>query len=50
MRALTPEKQLEYVRKYLDPAKMYFVIAGDAKTQLKELEKAGLGKPVLVKE
>ena len=50
VRALTPEKQLEYVRKYLDPAKMYFVIAGDAKTQLKELEKAGLGKPVLVKE
>ncbi|MCX6303223.1 MAG: pitrilysin family protein [Bacteroidia bacterium] len=49
VRALTPEKQLEYVRKYLDPAKMYFVIAGDAKTQLKELEKAGLGKPILVK-
>jgi hypothetical protein len=29
---------------------MYYVVAGDAATQLKELEKVGLGKPVLVKE
>lgn len=46
---LTPEKQLEIVKKYIDPSKMYYVVAGDAETQLKELEKAGLGKPVLVK-
>ena len=49
VKALTPEKQLEIVKKYIDPAKMYYVVAGDAKTQLKELEKAGLGKPILVK-
>ena len=49
VKALTPEKQLEYVRKYIDPSKMYYVVAGDAATQLKELEKAGLGKPILVK-
>ena len=48
VRDLTPEKQLEIVRKYIDPSKMYYVVAGDAKTQLRELEKAGLGKPVLV--
>ena len=41
---LSAEKQLEMVRKYIDPSKMYYVVA-DAKTQLKELEKAGLGKP-----
>jgi len=50
VRSLTPEKQLEVVKKYIDPTRMYYVVAGDAATQLKELEKAGLGKPVLVKE
>lgn len=49
VRSLTPEKQLEIVRKYIDPSRMYYVVAGDAATQLKELEKVGLGKPVLVK-
>ena len=44
---LTPEKQLEIVNKYIDPARMYYVVVGDAKTQQKELEKAGLGKPIL---
>jgi hypothetical protein len=28
---------------------MYYVVIGDAKTQMKPLEKVGLGKPVLVK-
>ena len=48
--ALTPEKQMEIVRKYIDPSRMYYVVVGDGATQLKELEKVGLGKPVLVKE
>jgi len=34
--------------KYIDPSKMYYVIAGDAKTQLDPLEKLGFGKPILV--
>jgi zinc protease len=34
--------------KYIDPSKMYYVIAGDAKTQLDLLEKIGFGKPILV--
>ena len=46
---LTVEKQLELANKYIDPARMYYVVVGDAKTQLKELEKVGLGKPILVK-
>ena len=47
IKSLTVEKQLELAKKYIDPARMYYVVVGDAKTQLKELEKAGLGKPVL---
>jgi zinc protease len=49
VQALTPEKQLEVVKKYIDPTKMYYVVVGDAATQLKDLEKVGLGKPILVK-
>jgi len=48
LKNLTPEKQLEVVKKFIDPSKMYYVVAGDAQTQLKELEKAGLGAPVLL--
>ena len=44
VKGLTVEKTLELANKYIDPAKMYYVVVGDAKTQLKELEKAGLGK------
>jgi len=46
--SLTVEKQLELANKYIDPSKMYYVVVGDAKTQLKALEKIGLGKPILV--
>jgi len=49
IKGLTPEKQLEMARKYIDPSRMYYVVVGDAKTQLKPLEKVGLGKPVLMK-
>jgi zinc protease len=45
---LTVEKQIELAKKYIDPLRMYYVVAGDANTQLKDLEKVGLGKPVLV--
>jgi zinc protease len=48
VRGLTVEKQLELANKYIDPSKMYYVVVGDAKTQLKDLEKVGLGKPILV--
>jgi zinc protease len=48
VKGLTIEKELELAKKYIDPSKMYYVVVGDAKTQLKPLEKVGLGKPVLV--
>jgi zinc protease len=50
LKELTVEKQLAVAKKYIDPSRMYFVVVGDAKTQLKPLEKVGLGKPILVKE
>ncbi len=50
VQGLTPEKVLEMAKKYIDPSKMYYVVVGDAKTQLKDLEKVGLGKPILVKK
>lgn len=49
IKELTIEKQLTLVNKYIDPARMYYVVVGDAKTQLDDLEKVGLGKPVLLK-
>jgi len=48
IKGLTIEKQLELANKYIDPARMYYVVVGDAKTQLDDLEKVGLGKPILV--
>jgi len=49
VKGLTVEKELALANKYIDPSKMYYVVVGDANTQLKDLEKVGLGKPVLVK-
>ena len=50
VKGLTIEKQIELAKKYIDPSRMYYVVAGDAATQLKDLEKVGLGKPILVKD
>ena len=50
VQALTPEKVREYAVKYIDPAKLYYVVVGDAATQLAELEKLGFGQPVLIKQ
>lgn len=49
VKGLTVEKESELARKYIDPAKMYYVVAGDAKTQIEDLKKVGLGEPVLIK-
>jgi zinc protease len=48
LRGLTTDQINETVQKYIDPMKMYYVVVGDAKTQMSNLEKLGLGKPVLV--
>lgn len=49
VRNLTTEEVNAEVSKYIDPMKMYYVVAGDAATQLKEMKKAGFGDPVLIK-
>ncbi len=49
VKELTADKVLELSKKYIDPSRMYYVVVGDAATQLEDLEKVGFGKPVLVK-
>ncbi len=49
VKGLTIDQQLKYTNKYIDPARMYYVVVGDAKTQLEPLEAVGLGKPILYK-
>jgi len=46
---MTIEEHKAITDKYILPDKMYYVIVGDAATQLKPLEKIGFGKPILVK-
>ena len=46
---LTVEEVNAQVQKYIDPMKMYFVVAGDAATQMKDLKKLGFGEPILIK-
>ena len=49
LRGLTVDEVNETVQKYIDPMKMYYVVVGDAATQLKGLKKVGLGDPIEVK-
>ena len=49
LRGLTVEQVNETVQKYIDPMRMYYVVVGDAATQLNGLKSFGLGDPVLVK-
>jgi zinc protease len=49
LRGLTVEQVNETVQKYIDPMRMYYVVAGDAATQMSGLKKAGFGDPVPVK-
>lgn len=46
---MTIEEQKAITDKYIVPDKMYYVVVGDAATQLKPLEKIGFGKPILIK-
>jgi zinc protease len=47
---MTVEEHKSITDKYINPDRMYYVVVGDAATQLKPLEKIGFGKPVLVKQ
>lgn len=49
IRNLTVEEMNKEINKFIDPMRMYYVIAGDAATQLKDLKKMGFGDPILVR-
>lgn len=42
------EEHKALAQKYLDPAKLVYLVVGDAKTQLEPLKKMGFGDPVLL--
>jgi len=45
---MTLEEHRAVTQKYIVPGRMYYVVVGDAATQMKPLEKIGFGKPVLL--
>lgn len=49
VRNLTADEVNATVQKYIDPMRMYYVVAGDAATQMKDLKKLGFGEPQLIK-
>jgi len=50
VRNITADEAKSIINKYITPDKMYYVVVGDASTQMKPLEKLGFGKPLLVKQ
>lgn len=48
VRNMTIEEHKNIAQKYLHPDKMVYLVVGDAKIQMAELEKLGLGKPILL--
>jgi zinc protease len=49
IKALTIDNHKELSAKYIDPMRMYYIVVGDAATQLNDMAKAGFGKPVLLR-
>jgi len=49
VRDMTLEEHKALAEKYIDPGRMYYVIAGDAATQMEALVDIGFGDPVMVK-
>ena len=49
VKALTVDIHKELASKYIDPMHMYYVVVGDAASQLADMEKVGFGKPVLLR-
>ena len=45
---MTVERVQELSRKYMDPNKMFYLVVGDATTQLDRLKDLGFGDPVLI--
>jgi zinc protease len=45
---MTVDRIRELARKYLDTGRMYWLVVGDAATQMSRLKELGLGDPVLL--
>ena len=50
VKEITVDKIKALASKYLNPNQMYYVIVGDAETQLERLEGLGFGEPVLLEQ
>ncbi len=50
VRDMTVDRIRELSGKYLDTDRMYWVIVGDAKTQLPRLKELGFGEPILIQK
>ena len=48
LRDMTPEQAQECIRKWLNYDRMFYVVVGDAETQLDRVKKAGLGEVIVV--
>jgi zinc protease len=48
IKTITVDQIQELAGKYIDPDKMYWLIVGDAKTQLERMDELGYGEPVLI--
>ncbi|HQB37297.1 MAG TPA: insulinase family protein, partial [Bacteroidales bacterium] len=48
IRNMTLDDANAIILKYIIPDRMYYVVVGDAASQMKPLEKIGFGKPVLI--
>ncbi len=48
VKSMTLEKHRELALEFLKTNNMFYVVVGDAATQLKSLENIGLGKPILI--
>jgi zinc protease len=47
---MTMEEHQKLAQKYIQPQNMYYVVVGDAATQLEPLKSLGFGDPVLVEK
>jgi len=50
IRSMTLEQHKNLAQKYINPTRMYYVIAGDANTQAAQLKGLGFGEPVIIKK
>ncbi|MDH3528570.1 MAG: insulinase family protein [Acidobacteriota bacterium] len=50
VRGMTVEKIRELSKKYIDSGRMYWLVVGDAKTQLERMKELGFGEPVWLNE